>query len=218
MTADSTPAPAGDRRVANAANDAPVPDAARPAKRRGLGFWLKWVAVGAAALVAAAFVGAYFLPREPEVTRSIDIAVPRATVFPLVADLRHLPDWLPLFAADPDVVITFTGPLDGVGQTLTWESAVPAVGSGVQKVTAIEPDSAVEMSVSRAGRQATAAWFRLTEKSVSQTTVVWGFRKDVGFNPVSRYRGLTLDGEVGPGYERGLERLKAIAEAQPKNG
>lgn len=213
------PAPAGGGPgAANAASDAPVPDVVQPARRRGVGFWLKWSAAGVVALVVAALLGAYLLPREPEVTRSIDIAVPRATLFPLVADLRHLPDWLPLFAADPDVVVTFTGPLDGVGQTLTWESKVPAVGSGVQKVTAIEPDSTVEMSVSRAGRPATAAWFRLTEKTAGQTTVVWGFRTDVGFSPVSRYRGLAIDAVVGPDYERGLERLKAYAEAPPKSG
>ena len=48
-----------------------------------------------------------------------------------------------------------------------------------------------------------------------RTTVVWGYRKDLGFNPVDRYRGLSLDGEVGPDYERGLARLKAFAEAPP---
>ncbi len=216
MTADSTPAPAGDGPdVTHPASDAP--DSAQSARRRGAAFWLKWGAAGAVALVVAAFLGAYVLPREPEVTRSIDVAVPRAAVFPLVADLRHLPDWLPQLAGDPETVITFTGPLDGVGQTLTWESKLPAVGAGVEKITAIDPDSAVEMSVARAGQPATVAWFRLTEKGANATTVVWGYREDVGFNPVSRYRGLGLDGIVGPDYEQGLKRLKAYAEAQPKS-
>ena len=113
------------------------------------------------------------------------------------------------------VAITFTGPLDGVGQTLTWESRLPAVGAGALKITAIEADSEVEMRVARAGKPATEAWFQLTDKGVGGTTVVWGYRKDVGFNPVDRYRALGLDGEIGPGYERGLKRLKAVAEAPP---
>lgn len=181
-----------------------------------MAFWLNRGAAGAVVLALAAIVGAYFLPREPEVTRSIDIGAPRSAVFPLVADLRHLPDWSPWLAADPNVAITFTGPLDGVGQAVAWESKLPEVGSGAEKITAIDPDSAVEMSVTRGNQPATVAWFRLEQKGAGQTTVVWGFRKDVGFNPVDRYKGLAIDGEVGPDYERGLVRLKAFAEAPPK--
>jgi len=217
MTAESTPTPAGDGPdVAQPAGDAP--DGTQSARWRSPDFWLKWGAIGVVALAIAALFGAYILPREPEVTRSIDIAAPRAAVFRLVADLRHLPDWSPLLAGDPDVAVTFTGPLDGVGQTLSWESKLPAVGSGVETITAIAPISHVAMRVARAGQPSTAAWFRLSEKSANRTTVVWGYRKDVGFNPLDRYRALALDGVVGPHYERGLKRLKAVAEAPPKSG
>ena len=195
-----------------------VPGEANAAKRWSVGFWLKWGAISAAALAVAAILGAYVLPRQPEVSRSIDIAIPRAALFPLIADLRHLPDWSPLLAADPDVAVTFTGPLDGVGQTVSWESKLPEVGSGAETITAIAPDSSVEMSVALAGQPSTTAWFRLAEKGPTQTTVVWGYRRDVGFNPVDRYRGLAIDGVVGPDYERGLKRLKVFAETPPKSG
>ncbi len=207
MTADSTPAPAG-----------AVHGVAKAARRLAAGVWLKWGAVGAVALVLVAFFGAYFLPRAPEVTRSIDIAAPRAALFPLVADLRHLPDWSPRLTADPDIAITFTGPLDGVGQAISWQSKRPEVGSGIETITAIAPDSSVTMRVTLAGQPSTAAWFRLEQKSAAETTVVWGYRKDLGFNPINRYRGLTIDGLVGPDYERGLKRLKAIAETPPESG
>ena len=206
MTADSMPAPVG-----------AVPGVAKSAKRWAVGLWLRWGAIGAAALAVAAILGAYFLPREPEVTRSIDIAMPRAALFSLVADLRRLPEWSPRLTADPDVAVTFTGPLDGVGQTITWQSKLPEVGSGVETITAIAPDSSVEMSVARAGQPSTMAWFRLDETGAGATTVVWGYRKDIGFNPVDRYRGLAIDGVVGPDYERGLKRLKAFAETPPKS-
>ena len=179
-------------------------------------FWLKWTATGAAALILAAFLGAYVLPREPEVTRSINIAAPRAVVFALVADLRHLPRWLPLLAADPNIAIAFTGPLDGVGQVITWESKRRQIGSAVERITAIEPERSVEMNVARSGRAPTDAWFRLTVTGTNQTTVVWGFRQDLGFSPVARYRGLSFDSVIGPDYERGLARLKAVAEALPQ--
>jgi Polyketide cyclase / dehydrase and lipid transport len=214
MMGDSMPAFAG------GVPDKPAGDSPGlviPARGRGASFWLKWVVVGAAVLIVASFFSAYVLPREPEVTRSIDVAMPRAALFPLVADLRHLPEWSPRLTADPNVAVTFTGPLTGVGQTIAWQSRLPEVGSGAETITAIAPDSSVEMSVERAGQPSTTAWFRLDDKGAGETTVVWGYRKDVGFNPVDRYRGLSIDGVVGPGYERGLKRLKAFAETPPPN-
>jgi hypothetical protein len=41
---------------------------------------------------------------------------------------------------------------------------------------------------------------------------------DLGANPLARYFGLWMDGMVGPDFEEGLGRLKALAEAQPKVG
>lgn len=214
MTDDPTPAPAGDgAATASPASDAPA--TAEPARGRSVRVWLERGGGILAGLVLAAIIGGYALPREPEVTRSIDIARPRAAVFPLVADLRHLPDWWPRLTADPAVAVTFTGPLDGVGQSLTWESKTPAVGSGVETITAIDLDQSVAMRVAVAGQSENAAWFRLDEKGPGVTTVVWGVRTDLGLNPIRRYRGLTLDRTLGPDYELGLKRLKALAETPP---
>jgi hypothetical protein len=213
MTDDVAPPPAGDTNDPASPAAEPLPAISPP--KIHLRLWLKWGAVGVAALAFAALIGGYFLPREPEITRTIDVAVSRAALFPLLADLRHLPEWSPDFAG-PDVLITFTGPLDGVGQTMAWDSKRPEIGSGVQTITVIDADSAVDMSVARAGQSPTVAWFRLTEKGANQTTVVWGYRKDLGFNPINRYGGLSIDSTVGPVYERGLKRLKAFAEA-PKD-
>lgn len=41
---------------------------------------------------------------------------------------------------------------------------------------------------------------------------------DLGANPLARYFGLWMDGMVGPDFEEGLGRLKALSEAQPKVG
>ncbi len=71
------------------------------------------------------------------------------------------------------------------------------------------------MSVTPVGNAPVTAWFRLMEKSAGATTVVWGYRTDVGLNPIDRYRALALDGIVGPRYERALKRLKALAETPP---
>ena len=68
------------------------------------------------------------------------------------------------------------------------------------------------MRIVAEGRRPGTARFAL--KSNGQTTnVTWGQRSDLGLNPIARYSGLSIDGVVGPDLERGLERLKAAAEA-----
>ncbi len=174
----------------------------------------KWIAAGIGVVAVAGVVGAYATPRAPEVVRSIDIAAPADAVFALVADLRRLPDWSPRLAADPAAVVLYTGPTDGVGQKMTWTSRLAAVGSGTETVTAIAPDRSVEMAIVAEGQRPTTARFAL-EADGQKTRVTWGLRTDLGLNPVARYGGLSIDGVVGPDLERGLVRLKALAETPP---
>jgi hypothetical protein len=193
-------------------------EAKRGRGRRGTLWWVKRSALALAAGVIAAIGVAYLLPREPEVTRRVEIAAPAEKVFPLVGDLRHFPEWSPWFVADPQVAITFTGPLEGAGQTLTWQSKVPEVGWGKLTVTRNEPGKAAEMLLEFADQGTATSWFRVEPRGATATTVTWGFRTDLGLSPINRYSGLWVDGVVGPDFERGLARLKALAETPPKAG
>jgi hypothetical protein len=70
------------------------------------------------------------------VTRSVEIATPPSAVFALVGDLRRFNEWSPWADIDPETVFTFTGPIDGVGQTLNWESKDERVGTGSMSIAA----------------------------------------------------------------------------------
>jgi len=157
---------------------------------------------------------AMFLPRSPVVSRSVDIAAPPAAVYAIVSDLRRFNEWSPWSELDPGMEITFTGPVDGVGQTMHWQSSVPAAGSGSQTITRLEPGREVETEIDFGDRGTAGATMRI-EPAGQGTRAVWGFTTDLGFNPVSRYFGLMFDRWIGPDYEKGLARLKALAEAPP---
>ena len=45
-----------------------------------------------------------------------------------------------------------------------------------------------------------------------RTRATWSFDMDVGMNPLMRWMGLIIDGPIGADYERGLARLKELAE------
>jgi hypothetical protein len=156
---------------------------------------------------------AYLLPRHATVSRSIEIDVPPAVVYPLVSDLRRANEWSPWLEIDPDVEITFTGPADGVGQTMNWRSDNPNVGSGSQSITTLEPDSKVETALDFGEEGMAAASFEL-EPEGAATKVTWGFSTDLGFNPIARYFGLMFNKWIGADYEKGLAKLKTVAEAE----
>ncbi len=179
--------------------------------------WVGRAAVALAAAIVVVVAGAYVLPREATVARTVDIDAPVSTIFALVGDLRQAGQWSPWLDKDPAIVITFTGPLDGVGQTMEWTSARPDVTSGRETITRIELNSAVETTVVFANNAPVTSSFNL-EPGGATTTVTWSVRTDLGDAPLARYLGLWADRRSGPDLERGLAKLKAIAEAQPKVG
>lgn len=172
---------------------------------------LKRILVGVAVVLVILVAAAYLLPREAQMTRSVDIAAVPSVIFPIASDLRRFNDWSPWHELDPATSYTFTGPTDGVGQTLNWVSKDPRVGSGQIAVTRIDPDKLVELSLAFGRRGNARSWIELVPNG-GTTHVTWGFGADTGFNPVARYVGLAMDRAIGPDYEKGLSRLKAAAE------
>jgi carbon monoxide dehydrogenase subunit G len=185
-----------------------------PAPAPPSGRVLRWLGIAIVGLVVAGLVVAFILPRHAVVTRSIEIAAPPSAVWPIVADLRRFNEWSPWVDLDPVAAYTFTGPTDGIGQTLNWQSEVQRVGSGAMTVDGLEPDSRVDIGVAFADA-GTARSFILLEPAGSGTRATWGIDSDLGFNPIARYFGMMADGVDGPDYEKGLARLKALAEAPP---
>jgi len=170
------------------------------------------LAAGLAILVAVLVVVAYLLPREVTVTRSITIDAPPAAVFPHINSLQRFAEWSPWGDIDPDMVQTFSGPEEGVGNRMEWTSEDDRVGSGSQEITLSLPDERVETALDFGDMGLGTAWQEVRPvDGVSEIT--WGLVADMGLNPIGRWMGLMMDGLVGADYERGLERLKAVVEA-----
>ena len=71
----------------------------------------------------------------------------------------------------------------------------------------------LELDFGAQGKSKSAIEF---EPAAGGTKVTWTLDMDLGAGPVGRYFGLFLDGMIGPDYERGLGRLKTLAEAKPQ--
>ncbi|TNF19621.1 MAG: hypothetical protein EP318_13940 [Rhodobacteraceae bacterium] len=163
-------------------------------------------------LVAVFLLGAFLLPREVRVERSTTVNAPAAEIFPYVNSMQETGKWSPWLELDPDVALSYSGPEAGVGNRMEWRSDHPQVGSGSQEIIDSEPDRRVVTALDF-GEMGTAQAHVLLAPHDSGTEVTWGFVTDTGRNPLLRWMGLMMDGWVGSDYEKGLARLKTLAES-----
>jgi hypothetical protein len=179
--------------------------------------------VGFLTVLVLVLVGlAFVLPDRAHVERSITISRPSSQIFLLLTNLRRFNEWSPWFERDPSASYTFGGPDSGVGATLAWVSQHRDVGVGRQSIVAVVPDQSVTLELDFGIRGTSVARFDLHPGS-GETRVTWNLDSELplhlderfGWNALGRYMGLFLDQMVGDDFERGLSRLKQIADGFP---
>ena len=175
-----------------------------------MGFLKKFIGVIVLLVAVMAVVG-MFLPREIEVSRSIEIDAPAAQIFPHVNNLQATVAWSPWLEYDPDTKLVFNDVAEGVGASMEWVSDHPYVGAGRMEVTQSEPvrHLGVALDFGEMG-VASATWDFVEQGGVTSAT--WGMKADMGAGPLGRWMGLMMDEWVGDDYQRGLENLKALVE------
>ncbi len=169
-------------------------------------------------LIALIIIGfALISPDRVRVERSILIDAPRATVFALANDFRNSEKWSPWADIAPEVTeVTFSGARRGVGAAMRWVSEDAQVGSGMQTITASEPFDRIAVDLSFEGQGEATADYRFRDVD-GQTEVTWAYAQVFGMSIPGRLIGRFLDGWIGPDYERGLSRLKTLAEQLPRD-
>jgi hypothetical protein len=172
--------------------------------------FVRWF-IGALVVLAVIFIGgAYVLPDRAEVARQAVIAAPPEKIFAIVGDLRRFNEFSPWADLDPGTKYSFENEAPGIGQTMSWISADPNVGSGSQRVTAYEPHKHVAVALDFGEMGQAESAFDLAPAGAN-TSVTWSFRAPLT-NPMDRWMGLMFDRWIGADYEKGLVRLKAAAE------
>jgi uncharacterized protein YndB with AHSA1/START domain len=167
---------------------------------------LKWLFYLIAAIAIIIVGGSFLLPAQAVVTRS----APPDKVFAIVGDLRRFQEFSPWADVDPDIKYTFEGPESGVGQEMNWTSANADIGNGTQTIVRYEPPTFVESRLNFGMHGKPVASFDLVP-STAGTNVTWTFTSDLDGIP-AKWFGLMFDRWIGPDYEKGLVKLKAVAE------
>ncbi len=175
---------------------------------------LRNIFVGLAAAIVVVLALGFVLPDKAHVERKTLINAPPEAIYAIASDLNQQDRWSPWQEYDPAMESVVTG--QGVGQKLTWTSK--KTGDGSQTITALEPPSRIVTHLDFGDMGVAEATMMITPSGAG-SEVVWSFdcnmRKGVPLwmQPLSTYMGFFMDGMLGKDYDRGLEKLKAAAEA-----
>jgi hypothetical protein len=147
------------------------------------------------------------------VTRSTTIAAPAERVHALVSDFHEWQQWSPWEDLDPEMRRTYSGADAGVGASYSWEGNRKA-GKGDMTITGDAPEQVdVALHFEKPFEQRNRFAFRLTPVGDTSTTVGW--RMDGSLSGFMRLFSIvkSMDSLVGPDFEKGLARLRQVAEA-----
>lgn len=147
------------------------------------------------------------------VERSATIAAPPARIYEELVDFHRWTAWSPWEDLDPQLQRTYSGPESGVGSVYAWsgnrkagkgqmeirEATEPSkVGIDLEFVKPFKASNDTVFTIEPEGSGSRVTW-TLTGKKTAMTKVMGIFT--------------SMDKMVGPDFEKGLARLKAVTEA-----
>lgn len=180
------------------------------------------IAVLLAVAIAAALVYAATAPDLFVIRRSALIAAPAERIFPLINDLHAQAQWSP-FEKDPNMKRVHSGAPAGKGAIYEWDGN-RQVGAGRIAITDSLPPSRVSLALDMARpfeahnrvdfvleQEGAAATKAITKV---MTRVTWAMQGRQPFMAKLMSLFINCDKMVGGEFERGLAKLKAIAEGE----
>ena len=146
------------------------------------------------------------------VTRSIDVDAPASQIYPHLVDFHNWAAWSPWEELDPNMDKEFSGADRGVGAVYSWSGNKQA-GSGRMEIIDTAEPSKVEVALDfiKPFKSSNTTSFTL-QPNGDRSHVVWTL---VGPNTfMTKVMGIfkSMDKMIGPDFEKGLAKLKAVSE------
>ena len=179
-------------------------------------WFLGLMAVVALVLGVGYAVGRFVFPNALEVSSSIVVERPRASVFAMINDLRIAQEWSPYNARDPDADYAISE-TPGEGQSMRWSSNVREIGRGRMSILRSIENEAVETLIEIDDRATLNSRIDLTRRDRS-TQVTWSVEAECAegwINVPCRYMNQILRSTIEGQLASGLARLKDRAEQLP---
>lgn len=150
------------------------------------------------------------------VERRTTIDATPGDLFDRVGNLQGWDDWSPWAEMDPDMDKTYTGESGTVGSSYSW-TGNRKVGEGSMTITDITDDEQVIIDLrflKPFKSQSVTEMHLKPAASGDGTEVTWRMTGEMTFmTKVMGLIGKNMDKMVGPDFEKGLAKLKRLAES-----
>lgn len=177
----------------------------------------KKILIGLAVVIVVFVIVVATRPSEFRVARSVTMSAPAAAIFPHVNELKKWEPWSPWMKMDPNAKSTFEGPAAGKGAVMGW-AGNNQVGEGRMTITESKPNELVHFHLEFYKPMAGTSEAEFTFKPEGNATVVtWSMTGRNNFIAKAMCMFMNMDKMVGGEFEKGLNSIKAIVEAAPKN-
>lgn len=162
-------------------------------------------------LAAVVILVGLILPNDVDVRRSIEIDAPLTSIHALTNDLENWPKWSPWLAEDPSITIQLGEVTQGVGAFQSWKGAS---GNGSIKFIESALASGIIYEMNFEGDNTDYIAGLSYQEHGSRTVVTWYMTGEMKPVIVGNYFAQLMDTLVGDSFAQGLEKLKALAEAE----
>ena len=164
-------------------------------------------------IVALLVIVSFLLPKNYKVERSVTIASKTSLLYTLTSNFELWHVWVPWTReADSSAVFTIQGEPGKVGTSWEWEGKV--FGNGRMVLTETTPGQGIAYDLAFDHGKYQSKGRIILESRADSVKVSWLDEGNLGWSPINRYFGLFMDRMMGPDFEKGLAKLKTIAEAR----
>jgi len=166
-------------------------------------FWILGI------LVIAVLIS-FLLPKTYMVEKSTYIKADKNLIYDLTSNFQKWHQWVPWTKTmDSTAVFEITGKDGEVGTIWKWNGK--KMGEGTMTSTAYIPGELLTYDLTfNHGKYQSKG--KIVIEPGDSCKVSWVDEGDLGYNPMARYMGLFMEKMMGPDFEKGLAKLKKVAE------
>ena len=167
--------------------------------------------IGLLALILILLAIAFLLPSKYRVERSTFINTDKSTIYDLTCHFQKWDLWTPWTTAiDSTATFELVGPDGEVGTRRIWDGKI--LKDGEMTLTKLVPGELVAYDLSfQKGKYQSKGKIEI-EMHGDSCRVSWVDEGDLGYNPFARYMGLFMEKMMNPDFDKGLSKLKMVAE------
>lgn len=170
-------------------------------------------------IVAVLFVVVgVLLPSERTLVEQVETNRRQTIVFDTINSFRRFHEWQPMVLYDPSIELRRSGPDEGEGAKVEFDSDVRSVPSGSWTIVESEPQRRVVIAIEddRQGtNKRTEFTLRPTGRGGRNIEITQTYTVEYGWNLIGRYSGLYVSRSVGDAMSLGLNRLTNMLASVP---